>query len=58
MLILKLSKLHLFLAYFTLKVQISRYIVNKLLFMIIFVEKFYTNFYTKKVKSTEKTCLF
>ena len=55
MVILKLSKLHLFLDKFTLKVQISRYIVNKLLFLIIFVEKNLTNFYIKKVKSTEKT---
>ena len=39
-----------------LKIQISRYIVNKLLFLIIFVEKNLTNFYIKKVKSTEKTC--
>ena len=38
------------------KIQISRYIVNKLLFLIIFVEKNLTNFYIKKVKSTEKTC--
>ena len=58
MLILKLSKLCLFLANFTLKIQISRYIVNKLFFLIIFVEKIFTNFDTKKVKSTEKTCLF
>ena len=37
------------------KIQISRYIVNKLLFfLIIFVEKNLTNFYIKKVKSTEK----
>ena len=41
-----------------LKIQISRYIVNKLLFLIIFVEKNFTNFDTKKVKSTEKTCLY
>ena len=54
MFILKLSRLRLFLAYFTLKFQISRYIVNKLLFLIIFVEKNLTNFYIKKVKSTEK----
>ena len=54
MFILKLSRLRLFLAQFTLKIQISRYIVNKLLFLIIFVENFFTNFDTKKVKSTEK----
>ena len=54
MFILKLSRLRLFLAQFTLKIQISRYIVNKLLFLIIFVEKNLTNFYIKKVKSTEK----
>ena len=54
MLILKLSRLRLFLAQFTLKIQISRYIVNKLLFLIIFVEKNLTNFYIKNVKSTEK----
>ena len=54
MLILKLSKLHLFLAYFTLKVQISRYIVNKLLFLIIFVEKNLTNFYIKKLNQPKK----
>ena len=58
MFILKLSRLRLFLAQFTLKIQISRYIVNKLLFLIIFVEKNLTNFYIKKVKSTEKTCLY
>ena len=58
MFILKLSRLRLFLAQFTLKIQISRYIVNKLLFLIIFVEKNLTNFDIKKVKSTEKTCLF
>ena len=29
-----------------------------LLFLIIFVEKNFTNFDTKKVKSTEKTCLY
>ena len=58
MVILKLSKLHLFLDKFTLKVQISRYIVNKLLFLIIFVEKNLTNFDIKKIKSTEKTCLY
>ena len=40
------------------KIQISRYIVNKLLFLIIFVEKNLTNFYIKKVKSTEKICLY
>ena len=54
MFILKLSRLRLFLAQFTLKIQISRYIVNKLFFLIIFVEKNLTNFYIKKVKSTEK----
>ena len=54
MFILKLSRLRLFLAQFTLKFQISRYIVNKLLFLIIFVEKNLTNFYIKKVKSIEK----
>ena len=54
MFILKLSRLRLFLAQFTSKFQISRYIVNKLLFLIIFVEKNLTNFYIKKVKSTEK----
>ena len=62
MLILKLSRLRLFLAQFTLKIQISRYIVNKLRFLNIFVEKFFTNFDIKKVKSnektTEKTCLY
>ena len=58
MFILKLSRLRLFLAQFTLKIQISRYIVNKLLFLIIFVEKNLTNFYIKKVKSTEKTCKY
>ena len=58
MFILKLVRLRLFLAQFTLKIQKSRYIVNKLLFLIIFVEKNLTNFDTKKVKSTEKTCLF
>ena len=58
MFILKLSRLRLFLAQFTLKIQISRYIVNKLLFLIIFVERNFTNFDIKKVKSTEKTCLF
>ena len=57
MFILKLSKLHLFLAQFTLKVQISKYIVNKLLFLIIFVEKNLTNFDIKKIKLTNKTCL-
>ena len=57
-LILKLSRLRLFLAQFTLKIQISIYIVNKLLFLIIFVEKNFTNFDTKNVKSTEKTCLY
>ena len=56
--ILKLSRLRLFLAQFTLKIQISRYIVNKLLFLIIFVEKNLTNFCIKKVKSTEKTCKY
>ena len=54
MFILKLSRLRLFLTQFTLKIQISRYIVNKLFFLIIFVEKNLTNFYIKKVKSTEK----
>ena len=54
MFILKLSRLRLFLAQFTLKIQISRYIVNKLFFLVIFVEKNLTNFYIKKVKSTEK----
>ena len=54
MFILKLSRLRLFLAQFTLKIQISRYIVNKLLFLIIFVEKNFTNFDIKKVKSTKK----
>ena len=54
MFILKLSRLRLFLAQLTLKIQISIYIVNKLLFLIIFVEKNLTNFYIKKVKSTEK----
>ena len=58
MFILKLSTLHLFLALFTLKIQISRYIVNKLFFLIIFVEKNLTNFYIKKVKSTEKKCKY
>ena len=58
MFILKLSRLRLFLAQFTLKIQISRYIVNKLLFLIIFIEKNLTNFDIKKVKSTEKTCLY
>ena len=58
MFILKLSRLRLFLAWFTLKIQISRYIVNKLFFLIIFVEKNLTNFYIKKVKSTEKTCKY
>ena len=29
-----------------------------MLFFIIFVERNFTNFDTKKVKSTEKTCLF
>ena len=58
MFILKLSRLRLFLAQFTLKIQISRYIVNKLFFLIIFVEKNLTNFYIKKVKSTEKTCKY
>ena len=54
MFILKFLRLRLFLAQFTLKFQISRYIVNKLLFLIIFVEKNLTNFYIKKAKSTEK----
>ena len=58
MIILKLSRLRLFLAQFTLKIQISRYIVNKLFFLIMFVEKNLTNFYIKKVKSTEKTCKY
>ena len=52
--ILKLLRLRLFLAQFTLKIKISIYIVNKLLFLIIFVENYLTNFYIKKVKSTEK----
>ena len=56
--ILKLSRLRLFLAQFTLKIQKSRYIVNKLLFLIIFVEKNSTNFDIKKIKSTEKTFYF
>ena len=34
--------------------NIKIYIVNKLLFLIIFVEKNFTNFDIKKVKSTEK----
>ena len=55
MFILKVARLRLFLAQFTLKIQILRYIVNKLLFLINFVEKNSTNFDTKKVKSTEKT---
>ena len=54
MFILKLARLRLFLAQFTLKIQISRYIVNKLLFLIIFVERNFTNFDIKKVKSNEK----
>ena len=54
MFILKLSRLCLFLAQFTLKIQISRYIVNKLLFLIIFVEIFLTIFDIKNVKSTKK----
>ena len=58
MFILKLARLRLFLAQFTLKIQKSRYIVTKLLFLIIFVEKNLTNFDTKKVKSTEKTCKY
>ena len=58
MFILKLSRLRLFLAQFTLKIQISRYIVNKLFFLIIFVEKILTTFYIKNVKSTEKTCKY
>ena len=48
MFMLKLARLCLFLALFTLKIQISRYIVNKLLFLIIFVEKNLTNFNIKK----------
>ena len=56
MFILKLAILRLFLAQFTLKIQKSGYIVNKLLFLIISVERNFTNFDTKKVKSTEKTC--
>ena len=54
MFILKLSRLRLFVAQFTLKIQISIYIVNTLRFFIIFVENIFTNFDTKKVKSTEK----
>ena len=49
-------KTPLILAQFALKFQISRYIVNKLLFLIIFVEKNLKNFYIKKVKLTNKTC--
>ena len=58
MFILKLERLRLFLAKFTGKIQILIYIVNKLLFLIIFVEKNLTNFYIKKVKSTKKTCKY
>ena len=54
MFILKLSRLRLFLAYFTLKIQISRYIVNKFFFLIIFVEKNLTNFYIKKLNQLKK----
>ena len=54
MFILKLSRQRLFLAKFTLKFQISRYIVNKLLFLIIFVEIFFTIFDIKNVKSLLK----
>ena len=54
MFILKLARIRLVIVLFTLKFQISRFIVNKLLFLIIFVERNLTKFYTKKVKSTEK----
>ena len=56
MFIFKIIKTPLIFSIVNLKIQISRYIVNKLLFLIIFVEKNLTNFYIKKVKSTEKTC--
>ena len=54
MFILKLARLRLFLAKFNWKIQISIYIVNKLLFLIIFVEKFFKTLIQKKDKSTEK----
>ena len=54
MFILKLSRQRLFLAQFTLKIQISRYIVNKLFLLIIFVEKNLTNFYIKRLNQLKK----
>ena len=54
MFILKLARLLLFLAYLLKKIQISIYIVNKLLFLIIFVEKIFTNFDTKRLNQLKK----
>ena len=38
--------------------NIKRYILDKLLFLIIFGEIFFTIFYIKNVKSLLKTCLY